>query len=83
MVVVDGNYLLLDDPPWDRVAAMCDDVAYLDLDATVRVGRLLARHVAHGKSPAEAERFVAESDEANAGLIERSRERASLVVAVT
>ncbi len=61
---------------------MCDDVAYLDLDAAVRVERLIARHIAHGKSHADAERFVLESDEANARLIERSRERASLVVAV-
>jgi hypothetical protein len=44
------------------------------------VRRLVERHVRFGKERAYAERWVRESDEANARLIARGRDRADLVV---
>ena len=80
LVVVEGNYLLFDEGPWAAVRALLTEAWYLDVDPATRVERLVARHVRHGRSPAAAERWVADTDEPNARLIERTRSRADLVV---
>jgi pantothenate kinase len=80
LVVTEGNYLLLERPPWPQVRAALGEVWYVEADASVRLERLLARHVAFGKSPAEARAWVAAVDEPNARLVERSRDAADLVV---
>ncbi len=80
LVVTEGNYLLLDDGPWARVRGLLDECWYVDLPAVVRVPRLVARHVAHGKTPEQARAWVQRSDEANALLVAATRERADLVV---
>ena len=80
LVVTEGNYLLLNRPPWPEVRAALSEVWYVEADAGVRLERLLARHVEFGKSPAEAEAWVAAVDEPNARLVERGRGAADLVV---
>jgi pantothenate kinase len=57
-VVTEGNYLLLDLPEWRAVRAELDEVWFVEVDDVVRRARLVARHVAFGKSPADAERWV-------------------------
>ena len=42
--------------------------------------RLLARHVAFGKSPAEAEEWVSRLDDPNAVLVKAAAGRADLVI---
>ncbi|MCZ2524409.1 nucleoside/nucleotide kinase family protein [Streptomyces sp. HB2AG] len=80
LVITEGNYLLLDDDPWPRVTALLDEVWWVDLDDGERVRRLVERHHRFGRSRAGAERFVRESDEANARRVAAGRERADLVV---
>ncbi|MET7788421.1 nucleoside/nucleotide kinase family protein [Streptomyces sp. 900116325] len=80
LVVTEGNYLLHDDGPWAPVRRLLDEVWFLDLDPEVRVRRLVDRHVRFGKPRPYAERWVAESDETNARLVDRGRDRADLVV---
>jgi pantothenate kinase len=80
LVVTEGNYLLLDRPPWPQVRGALSEVWYVEADAGVRLQRLLARHVEFGKSPAEARAWVAAVDEPNARLVEGRRDAADLVV---
>lgn len=80
VVVIEGNYLLLDEEPWSQLAPLLDVTLYLDVDDEARVARLVARHIAFGKSPAEARQFVRESDESNAALVAGSKHRADAVV---
>ena len=80
VVVVEGNYLLLDRPPWVSLSEAFDAVAYLDVPDEIRRSRLIARHVEFGRHPADAAEFVHRSDEANAALVEASRLRADLIV---
>ncbi|MEW2486378.1 nucleoside/nucleotide kinase family protein [Streptomyces sp. NPDC048411] len=80
LVVTEGNYLLHDDGPWAPVRGLLDEVWFLDLDPEVRVRRLVDRHVRFGKPRPYAERWVAGSDESNARLVDRGRDRADLVV---
>ena len=51
--------------------ALLDECWFLDLDDAVRVERLIARHVAHGRTPEAAREWVLRSDEANARLVAR------------
>ena len=80
LLLVEGNYLLLDEDGWAPVRAQLDACWYLAVDDAVRLPRLIARHVAHGRSPAEAEAWVMRSDEANARRIATTRGRADWVV---
>lgn len=82
LVLTEGNYLLLDDTPWDRVRDELDAVWYVQVDPDVRVERLIARHVRHGKTPEAARAWVLGNDERNAELVDRTRDRADLVVTV-
>ncbi len=79
-VVTEGNYLLLDQPRWRAVREQVDIVWHLHLDDAVRRERLVARHVAFGKTPEEARAWVARVDDPNARLVEAAAARADLVV---
>lgn len=76
IVLVEGNYLLV----WEQVADLLDVVAHIDVDTDVRIQRLIDRHVEFGKTPEEAHRFVRESDERNAAMVEAARDRADVVI---
>jgi pantothenate kinase len=80
LVITEGNYLLLDEPPWARVGALLDACWYIVGPEDERLRRLIARHVEFGKSPDAAHEWVYRSDEANARVIEETRGRASLIV---
>jgi len=79
-VITEGNYLLLDIPPWNRLRDLLSLTIYLDLDETTRLERLIKRHVEFGKTQDHAERHVRESDQVNAHLIAGSRHHADFVV---
>ncbi|MGS0686988.1 nucleoside/nucleotide kinase family protein [Nakamurella sp. GG22] len=81
VVVTEGNYLLLDEAPWNRVRALCTEVWFLDVPDDERVDRLVRRHVRFGRLPDEArDRAVTGTDGRNAGLVLASRGRADLLL---
>ena len=80
VVLTEGNYLLLDRPEWEAGRAALDEVWYVDVDPVIRRERLVRRHVRYGKRQPDAERWVTEVDEANAGVVLASRARADLLV---
>ena len=80
LVVTEGNYLLLDRPEWRAVREQLDVVVHLVTDDDLRRRRLVARHVEFGKTPAEAEAWVARVDDANAALVEAAAHRADRIV---
>lgn len=82
MVLVEGNYLLLQSTPWDRVRPLLDLCVYLAIDDTLRRQRLVARHVESGKTHDAATRFVERSDDPNARTIAATRQRADFVLHV-
>ncbi len=83
LVIVEGNYLLLDDPAlgaWGHVRALLDEAWYVDVDPALRLERLIARHVQFGRSPEAARAWVETTDEPNARRIESTRARADRVI---
>jgi pantothenate kinase len=80
LVVVEGNYLLLPEPPWASVRGLLDRCLYLEVADDVRVPRLLTRQLEHGRSEDAAYDWVHRSDEANARLIATTRRYADAVL---
>lgn len=79
-VIVEGNYLLHDRDGWERVRPLLDRVIFLAPDDAVRRARLIARHIAFGKTPEAAEAWVARSDDPNAALVAATAHRADDIV---
>lgn len=80
VVLVEGNYLLLDEEPWRQVRHQLDEVWYLDLDPGERLRRLAERHRSFGRAEAQAWERARTHDEVNADLVRGTRARADLVV---
>jgi pantothenate kinase len=80
LLIVEGNYLLLDDAPWAPVAALLDEVWFVDVDDVLRLQRLIARHQAFGRSTEAARAWVEQTDEPNARRIVACRHRADWCV---
>ncbi len=81
VVLTEGNYLLADRHPWDRVAPLLTESWYLDVPEELRLERLVSRHIAFGRSPEVAwERATNGSDGRNAAYVLATRGRADLLV---
>ncbi|MEV6951136.1 nucleoside/nucleotide kinase family protein [Streptomyces sp. NPDC051183] len=80
LVITEGNYLLYEAGEWAAVRPLLDEAWFLAPDDTLRVRRLIARHVRHGKEESYAAQWVSRSDEANTRLVAPGRSRADLVV---
>jgi pantothenate kinase len=80
LIVVEGNYLLHDEPPWDGVRSLLDEVWYVDAPRGVIAQRLLDRHIRAGRSREDAEKKIASTDIPNVGIIERTRSRADRII---
>lgn len=80
IVITEGNYLLLEDGPWKDVRGLLDEAWFVDVPDEVLVPRLLERFLAGGRSRAEAEAKIAESDLRNAALVRATRDRAVRVL---
>jgi pantothenate kinase len=72
IVIVEGNYLLLDSHGWGGIAAMLDLTFFIEVDHETRIERLVARHERFGKSPEDARDWALGPDESNARLIEQT-----------
>jgi pantothenate kinase len=81
LIITEGNYLLVDTPPWSRVRPLLDEAWYCRPPSEeVRIARLIARHVAFGKEPDFARAWTLGTDQHNADLIATTVDRADLVV---
>jgi pantothenate kinase len=80
LVVTEGNYLLLDDPDWERARRAMDAVWFVASKETMRVERLVARHVQFGKTADEARAWVATTDQRNSELVAGTVGRADRVI---
>ena len=80
-MVTEGNYLLLDTPPWSAVRDLADEIWYLDVPEPERLRRLITRHVEYGRTTdGAAERATLGSDADDAELVIDSAAAADLIV---
>ena len=76
ILIIEGNYLL----HWPEVGPLLDATIFLHLDEEVRHERLIARHIAFGKTPDAARDWALGPDQHNAELIAPGAARADLVL---
>lgn len=81
VVIVEGNYLLLDFGGWGAVRPLLDLAVGVVIDDELRRSRLVARHIASGKSEDAALAWAHGPDERNAVAIAATLDRADCLLA--
>lgn len=79
-ILVEGNYLLLDEQPWSGLRERFDFTIFVDVPRFELERRLLERWREHGRPDAEARAWVADNDMPNVDRVLRRRANADLVV---
>lgn len=82
LVIVEGNYLLLDESPWNELASLFDSAWMLRPDERLRQERLMTRHERYGRSAEAAREHTLGSDEANARRVRGASTAPGLQVTV-
>jgi pantothenate kinase len=80
LVITEGNYLLLERGAWAGVHPLLDQTWFVEIDDAPRRARLLARHMAFGRTAEAARDWVAHTDDPNAALVNTTRGRADLAL---
>ncbi|BCH20941.1 nucleoside triphosphate hydrolase [Mesorhizobium sp. L-8-10] len=79
-ILVEGNYLLLDEPPWNGLAPLFDFTIFLDVPREELEQRLLQRWRDHGRSDKDGSDWVASNDMPNVDRVLGSRRAPDLVL---
>ena len=81
VLVVEGNYLLLQDPPWEVVKSLLDLAVFIDVPRERVRSRLMKRHAEEGLFSEERNReHIERVDLPNYDLVARSKPRADFVI---
>jgi pantothenate kinase len=80
LVITEGNYLLLNNGGWEGVRAELDEVWYIEVDDNLRMDRLTKRHQSYGKNYEDAFAWASGTDERNAELVAKTREKADVII---
>jgi pantothenate kinase len=79
-VLIEGNYLLLDEEPWARLGDLFDFSIFVDPNRADLEQRLLSRWHEHGKSDDDARAWVASNDMPNVDRVVLRRRAADLTI---
>jgi pantothenate kinase len=79
-VLIEGNYLLLDEKPWSALGDLFDFTIFIDTPRFELERRLLERWREHGKSDSQARDWVASNDMPNVDRVLAARRKADMVV---
>ncbi|KAL8214991.1 hypothetical protein R6Q57_004440 [Mikania cordata] len=80
VVIVEGNYLLLDEGSWKEISSVLDEKWFVDVDIDVAMERVLKRHISIGNTPEIAKQRIEYNDRPNAELIFKSKKNADLII---
>jgi len=79
-VLVEGNYLLLDEEPWSALGSLFDYTIFVDVPRSELERRLMDRWRDHGKSDDDARAWIASNDLPNVERVLARRRKADLVL---
>jgi pantothenate kinase len=80
IIVTEGNYLLLDEAPWDRLASLFDVTVFLDVPREELERRLIQRWLDHGRTPEAGRAWVDSNDLPNVDRVIGRQRPADFVV---
>ncbi|KAH1194966.1 putative uridine kinase [Glycine max] len=89
VVIVEGNYLLLEDGVWKEISSLFDEKwqvlilsrhMFIDIDIDKAMQRVLKRHISTGKPPDIAKQRIENNDRLNAELIMKSKKNADIII---
>ncbi|CAA7056140.1 unnamed protein product [Microthlaspi erraticum] len=80
VVIVEGNYVLLEDGSWKDISDMFDDKWFIDVNLDTAMQRVESRHISTGKPPDVAKWRVDYNDRPNAELIMKSKTNANVLI---
>lgn len=80
ILLIEGNYLLLSEPPWAGLRQMFDLTVYLDIAEAELDRRLMARWAHYGKSPAAARAWIDGNDLPNIRRTLRLSQAADVII---
>ncbi|HEY9775905.1 MAG TPA: AAA family ATPase [Planktothrix sp.] len=83
VLVVEGNYLLLQREPWIKIKELLDEVWFIDTTFDIIMPRLLERHKIGGRSEEATREKIASTDMPNAKLIDSTKEHADRLIKVS
>jgi pantothenate kinase len=81
VLLVEGNYLLLNQEPWRQLAALFDLTAMLRASRSTLEHRLIQRWLSYGFGESEARAKVLSNDMPNVALVLESSRKAGFVIA--
>lgn len=79
-IIVEGNYLLLDETPWDRLRQQFDVTMFVDVSLATIEQRLAGRIKDHGLDEAYAMNWIATNDLPNARMVLEKSATADVIV---
>lgn len=79
-ILVEGNYLLLDEAPWSGLADMFDFTIFVDVAREELERRLVERWREHGRDDDAARNWIDSNDMPNIDRVLRARRTADLVI---
>lgn len=79
-LIVEGNYLLLNDAPWRDLAPLFDLTVFIDVPEAELDRRLVDRWHHHGKTADEARHWIDSNDMPNIRRVMQGSRRADIVI---
>ncbi len=80
IIITEGNYLLLDQPPWSELADVLDSCWYVDTPIEQARQWAVERHIAGGRDPDGARRHYERNDLPNARFVLNNRRAPDSVI---
>ena len=79
-ILVEGNYLLLQSAPWDRLKPLFDFTLFINVAEAELERRLMSRILAHGHDEAYAKNWIASNDMLNIREVQAKSAAADLII---
>ncbi len=81
VILAEGQYLLLTQPPWDQLAEVFDETWWLDTPPAAAQRWTIQRHIAVGRTPEQARQKYDHNDGPNSELVRNHRRTPDRIVA--
>lgn len=80
IVLIEGNYLLLNQSPWNQLAGLFDLTLFIDIPLPVLERRLVQRWLDHGHDEPSARQKASDNDIPNAHTVKKSSILADITI---